>query len=72
MIFNTPARITQFWGENPDHYNQYGLLGHDGLDIVPTGDDLTINAIMSGVVVESYYSETYGNTLKVYNQAMWR
>lgn len=28
-----PAVITQQWGKNPQHYSQFGLKGHEGVDI---------------------------------------
>lgn len=36
MLMNpvrAPCRITQHFGQNPQNYSQYGLKGHDGLDI---------------------------------------
>jgi len=63
MIFNSPARITQYFGENPEYYSIFYLLGHDGLDIVPTGMDWTVNAGVSGKVVAAYESSDYGLTI---------
>lgn len=28
-----PCRVTQRYGANPAHYQQYGIAGHDGLDV---------------------------------------
>ena len=67
MIFNSPAIITQYWGNNPQVYRKYDLLGHDGLDLKPEGDDLTINSISYGTITDIYYSGTYGNTILVFN-----
>lgn len=36
-----PMRITQLFGKNPQIYKQFGLAGHNGLDIgTPTGTKL--------------------------------
>ena len=67
MLFNSKARITQYWGENPQVYIPYGLLGHDGVDAVPQGTDWTINCIMGGIVTRAYTSESYGQTVLIYN-----
>lgn len=38
-------RITQKFGENPEHYAQYKMKGHNGLDIAPF-KKLTLNQVV--------------------------
>ena len=70
MIFKSGIRITQYYGENPESYSRFGLLGHDGLDVVPNSadDDWMIYAYAEGKVVQCYFSDTYGNTVITYNK----
>lgn len=52
-VFNSPFRITQKFGKNPDYYKKFGLAGHEGLDIVPTTSDWTIFSLpYPGVVIK--------------------
>lgn len=38
-----PALVTQAFGENPDYYGQFGLPGHEGLDLrAPLGTDVRV------------------------------
>lgn len=41
-VFSSPFRVTQKYGERPEYYKQFGLAGHEGLDLVPTDSDWTI------------------------------
>src|SRR3990167_6268314 len=41
-IFNSPFRVTQAFSVNADYYKQFGLKGHEGLDLVPSASDWTI------------------------------
>jgi murein DD-endopeptidase MepM/ murein hydrolase activator NlpD len=43
--------ITQSFGQRPEYYGQFGLAGHEGLDIVPSDTDRTIYCIEDGEVV---------------------
>ena len=70
MLFNSKARITQHFGVNKEHYEQFDLEGHDGIDIVPTGDDWTINSYTEGIVMQAYTSSSYGNTVKVFSPSL--
>ena len=49
-----PYRITQAWGANPAYYEQFGLLGHDGVDLVPENYTGTaeVYACHDGEVIE--------------------
>lgn len=52
-VFNSPFRITQKFGERPDYYKQFGLVGHEGLDLVPTSSDWSIYSLPhKGIVVK--------------------
>ena len=62
-LFNSETKITQFFGENPQFYSKFGLLGHEGIDVVPTGDDWTVLSPVSGYVKHCYVSKTYGKTV---------
>lgn len=42
--------LTQGFGENPQNYTQYGLKGHEGLDMVPKGTDSKVYAVEAGTV----------------------
>jgi len=70
MLFNSRGRITQYFGVNKEHYERFNLEGHDGLDIVPTGDDLTIFSYTDGIVMDAYESSSYGNTIKVFSKSL--
>jgi len=70
MLFNSKSRITQYFGVNREHYESFNLSGHDGLDIVPIGDDWTINSYTEGTVTQAYVSTSYGNTIKVYSPSL--
>lgn len=50
--FRTDFTITQAFGVNPDYYKQFGLKAHEGLDVVPTGSDLSVLALEDGVCVK--------------------
>lgn len=47
-----PCRITQHFGQNKQHYGQYGLLGHDGLDLTGPvqGASVPVYAPCDGIV----------------------
>ena len=53
-------RITQWFGENPDYYGQFGLPGHEGIDFrAPHGQD--IFAVLSGTVYRVENDPNSGN-----------
>lgn len=51
-LFNSDFRITQGFGARPEYYSQWGLKGHEGLDLVPTKNDWTVFCLADGVVVK--------------------
>jgi murein DD-endopeptidase MepM/ murein hydrolase activator NlpD len=67
----TPYRITQLWGENPQIYGAITydgapLRGHNGIDFgAPPGTPLT--AVEAGVVAEAIYNDPtgFGNYVKL-------
>lgn len=51
-IFNSPFRVTQAFGVNPEYYSQFGLRAHEGTDLIPTTSDRAIFSMpYAGVVV---------------------
>jgi len=65
--FAQPHRITQAWGANPDYYEQFGLLGHDGVDLVPENYTGTaeVYACHDGEVIENAWQDNLGNYVKL-------
>ncbi len=56
--------LTQSFGNDPDYYGQWGLPGHEGLDMrAVTGSPIT--AAFGGEVVGNYKSNSYGWAVKV-------
>ena len=51
-LFRSKHRITQEFGVNKEYYSKFGLIGHEGIDVVPTGTDWTVYALLDGVVVK--------------------
>ncbi len=81
-LFRSKHRITQIFG--PDHfltingveikasvyYGKYGLKGHEGLDLVPTGTVWDMLCLADGVVVkdeDNAMSGVYGNYVTVWH-----
>jgi len=57
----SPFKVTQKFKANPTYYKQFGLLGHEGLDIVPTGKDISIFSLLhKGKVVKDIDMEAKG------------
>jgi murein DD-endopeptidase MepM/ murein hydrolase activator NlpD len=67
-MFTTEGRITQYFSDNSEFYEQFDLWGHEGLDQVPTGLDWTVLAPFRGRVMSKYVSNVYGNTLIIFNE----
>lgn len=61
-------RISQWFGENPEYYNQFGLPGHEGLDLpLPNGNK--VYAVKSGVVfVVSTNTGNYGIHVRIQHE----
>ncbi len=70
MIFNTFPIITQYFGENPQFYKQWNLFGHEGIDLIPSGDDYGVAVPLGGTVRAAYHSAVYGNTIMVHSMAL--
>lgn len=71
--FNSPYTITQLFGVNPQDYQQYGLKGHEGIDLIPSGTDWTVNALADGVVVndvDNPKSGAYGINVVIWHKAL--
>ncbi len=76
--FRNGLRITQKYGEDPSYYGQFGLAGHEGLDLVPkvfNGDNQVV-CIEDGEVVrdidDPVAGKAYGNHVVVLNRATGR
>lgn len=52
QLFPSKFRVTQEFGVNADYYKKFGLKGHEGLDLVPTGSVWDVFALDDGVVVK--------------------
>lgn len=65
-LFKSKLRITQNFGENPDYYKQWGLTGHEGIDLVPTGTVWDVLALEDGVVVTDIDDENLGKNYGKY------
>jgi hypothetical protein len=50
-LFNSTFKITQVFNNNASYYSQFGLKGHEGIDLVPTTSDWSVLALEDGVVV---------------------
>jgi len=66
-LFEGNGYLTQRFGEHPEWYGVYGLLGHNGIDYgIPTGRELY--SCIYGVCTERAYDENgYGNYVKIEN-----
>jgi len=72
MIFEDGYKITQKFGVNKDYYKQFGLPGHEGLDLVPKTANRHIYAPESGVVIKDFDDArkggNYGNFITIWNK----
>lgn len=57
--------ITQEFGENPNWYKKWGMIGHNGVDFgLPVGEQ--INAVFDGRVIKTGFDkEGYGNYIRI-------
>lgn len=76
--FSGGNRLTQGFGENPDKYKQFGLNGHEGLDLTPLGADQKVYAVESGSVTQDFddpvAGKSYGIHVVIYvptNRRLW-
>lgn len=73
---NIDYRVTQWHGENPATYSQFGLIGHNGIDIapkVPGTSGVILYAPHDGIVRQ--YNEGdrgYGRYIELIDQANGR
>ena len=51
QVFRSQFKITQEFGNNPAYYGQFGLKGHEGIDLIPTGTVWDVLCLEDGVVV---------------------
>lgn len=51
QLFRSQFKITQAFGVNYDYYKKFGLKGHEGIDLVPTGTVWDVLCLVDGVVV---------------------
>lgn len=78
QIFNSPYRITQEFNQRPEYYSSFGLKGHEGIDLVPTGSDWTVKALADGVVVKdddiagTPKGDAYGINVTIWHQKLNR
>lgn len=71
--FNSPMRITQDFGNKlikngKEYYKQFGLEGHNGIDIIPAGKERGIYNFFSGKILKLKYSGAYGNRIVIWNK----
>ena len=60
-----PFRVSQYFGEHPSWYAQYGLAGHHGIDI-PGDVGETLHAGVGGWL---YTTQTYAEGIRVHMQS---
>lgn len=69
LPFSGQFTISQQFGENQNHYQQFGINGHDGLDW-DCPDGTTILATESGRVVQPSTTRDFGNFVAVWHPAL--
>jgi murein DD-endopeptidase MepM/ murein hydrolase activator NlpD len=67
-------RVTQDFGNNlyingRYYYKQFGLKGHNGLDVVPTDTDRGVYNFFNGKILKIEYHKAYGNRVIIWNRA---
>jgi len=65
LLWPVQGPITQYFGENPDYYDQWGYPGHNGVDFgIPNGTPVV--AAHAGIVDKvSYETGGYGNFVRI-------
>src|SRR3990167_2594437 len=69
QLFRSKFKITQEYGVNYDYYKKFGLKGHEGIDLIPTGTVWDVLCLEDGVVVkdeDNPRSGNYGNYITVW------
>lgn len=75
-IFRSKYTVTQEFGVNSSYYGQFGLKGHEGIDLIPTGTVWDVLCLADGVVVldddtaGSVSSDPYGKIVTVWHQKL--
>ena len=71
QVFNSKFKITQQFGVSEEYYKQFGLKGHEGLDIIPTGTVWDVYCLEDGVVVrdidDTNLGKNYGKNVTVWH-----
>lgn len=66
-IFDTPHRISQMFGLNPDIYAQFGYKGHNGIDFAtPMGTPILAGAIARIGAIEDYGESGWGRSIVLF------
>ena len=65
QLFNSKFKVTQTFAnklivDNKEYYPQFGLNGHEGLDLIPTGTVWDVLCLEDGVVVKDIDDITLG------------
>lgn len=74
--FNSKYKITQAFGVNAADYKKFGLKGHEGIDLIPTGTVLDVFCLADGVVVldddevDSVASDPYGKIVTIWHPTL--
>jgi len=70
--FKGGNKITQKYGKNPVYYAQFGLKGHEGLDLVPLDGNRDIFCVEGGEIIrdqdDPISGKAYGNHIVVWNK----
>jgi murein DD-endopeptidase MepM/ murein hydrolase activator NlpD len=78
--FDTPFEINQVFANKDvwdsinkklikDYYlTNYGLYGHNGIDIIPEGDNWNVYNIFPGIVMFADWDTSYGKRVMIWNK----
>lgn len=73
QVFRSAFKVTQEFGNNPAYYGQFGLKGHEGIDLIPTGTVWDVLCLADGVVVtdvDNPASGAYGVYVTVWHPTL--
>lgn len=59
--FRSKYTVTQPFGARPEYYKKFGLKGHEGIDLIPTGSVWDVLALADGVIVNETDDPRSGN-----------